>query len=306
MTRVGLLKKPGSEDDTASLESLSAWLRGGGYKVVVLGDPASTPADDIVVVDESEIGRACDLLVVLGGDGTLLRACQLVADDDVPLLGVNLGNLGFLTPFDRSEAQVALQRALEGELPLEERMRIVMRLYRRAEGLPAGRQGATARGPASPGPDASTLLAERSALNDVAITRQVVRPLDFRASLDEDPIAEYKADGIIVATPTGSTAYNLACGGPVLMPGLAAMAVTPISPHALTHRPVVVPASGTVRIELISDAYPAILSVDGNWEHPFVFGDYIEVVRAQKPLKLFRPRKSHFEIMREKLAWGTR
>ena len=138
------------------------------------------------------------------------------------------------------------------------------------------------------------------------IARQVIRPLDFRAALDGDPIALYKADGIIVATPTGSTAYNLAAGGPVLMPGLAAMAVTPISPHALTHRPVVVPADGTVRIELTSDAHAATLSVDGNWEHPFEFGDYVEVVRAHKPLKLFSPHKSHFEILREKLAWGTR
>jgi NAD+ kinase len=279
---VGFVLKRGKPEAEAIARELIPWLLGQGRTIVVLPEQARL-APDVEVAEESEIGSRIDLLVVLGGDGTLLHGAALAADHGAPVLGINLGTLGFLAPFAPVEARTAIERALAGTLALEERMRLGVRLHH--EGT----------------------VSERNALNDAVISQgSMARLVELAATLDGQRIASYKADGLIVCTPTGSTAYNLAAGGPILTPTQASFAVTPICPHTLTHRPLVVPAWSRVGIELGSGSSGVFLTVDGQWGYPLSAGDRIELFRAAAPLRLYRSDKSYFEILREKLSWGSR
>jgi NAD+ kinase len=223
------------------------------------------------------------MLVALGGDGTFLYGAGLVGDHDVPLLGLNLGSLGFLTPYATSEASAALVDAAEGRLRIEKRMRLHVTLR-------------TAGGE----------IESHSALNEAVITqRNLARLMDLAASLDGDTIATYKADGLILSTPTGSTAYNLSAGGPILTPDLEAIILTPICPHTLTNRPLVVRADQGLSVTNVSIDH-AVLTVDGLWSREVAPGDMVEVRKATRPLRVFRPRSSFFSILRQKLSWGER
>jgi NAD+ kinase len=282
--RVGLVLKRtpvDAGDAQAIARELVSGLVARGCEVFAAEE--NTPLEiGAVEVPELELAGRIELLVAIGGDGTLLRAAGLVADHGVPVLGINLGRLGFLVPFDPHEAADALARALDGKLPLEERMRLRVALHRPGGGAP------TVRG----------------ALNDAVISQgAMARILELHAALDGQKIALYKADGLIVSTPTGSTAYNLAAGGPILTPGQSAMAVTPICPHMLTNRPLVVPSTARVTVE-IGGERDAVLTVDGQWAHSVAPGDRVEISRADKNLKLYRSEKTYFEILREKLKWG--
>jgi NAD+ kinase len=240
-------------------------------------------APGVTVASEDEIGGQIDLLVVLGGDGTLLRGAGLAADHGVPVLGLNLGTLGFLVPFAPAEARTALERAIAGTLPYEDRMRLGVRLHHGGE------------------------VIERNAVNDAVITQgSMARLIELRVTLDGQPVARYKADGLIVCTPTGSTAYNLAAGGPILTPTQESLAITPICPHTLTHRPLVVPATNVVAVELGPGTSGVALTVDGQWGYPMVAGDRVEAFQSRAPLRLYRSHKGYFEILREKLSWGSR
>lgn len=283
MNRVGFVLKRESPEAEDIFRRLVAWVRGRGLDAVV-AEARAHLADGVRPVAEDALGKECDLLVTLGGDGTLLHGAWLVADEGVPILGVNLGRLGFLTPFDRDDVPSALERALEGRLPTEERMRIAVRLTKR-----------------------TGEVFEKRCLNDAVIAqREIARLLELEASLDGSPIGELKADGLIVSTPTGSTAYNLAAGGPILTPGHAAMAFTPICPHTLTHRPLVIHSHGVIEIQVTGEGQQAVLTLDGRWTQTVARGDRVRITRAQTPLRLFRSDKSYFEILREKLSWGQR
>jgi NAD+ kinase len=222
-------------------------------------------------------------MVALGGDGTFLHGAKLVADYDVPVLGLNLGSLGFLTPYTLEEARAALLDVAEGRLSTEERMRLLVTL--RALGKP---------------PESQT------ALNETVINqREVARLMDLQASTNGDLIANYKADGLILSTPTGSTAYNLSAGGPILSPELDAIVLTPICPHTLSNRPLVVHAGLGLTVANVS-AYHGVLTVDGHWSREMAPGDVIEVRRLQRRQRVFRPGHSFFKILRQKLGWGER
>jgi NAD+ kinase len=224
-------------------------------------------------------------LAVLGGDGTFLYGAALVADHGVPIFGVNLGSLGFITPYARSEAAAAIEDALRGRLPIEERIRLAVTIR---------------------APDAAAAIAARSAVNDAVLTqRSIARLLDLEARLDGAVVARYKADGLIVSTPTGSTAYTLAAGGPILTPDVQAMVLTPICPHTLTHRALVFRPESRLEIQNVSDA-PVTLTIDGQWGHELASEASIEVRRADRPLRLYRSPSGFFGILREKLSWGTR
>ncbi|MEK6607416.1 MAG: NAD(+)/NADH kinase [Myxococcota bacterium] len=241
-------------------------------------------------------GRArdeADLVVVVGGDGTFLHAAHLYGDRGVPLLGVNAGGLGFLTEFSVEEAAGAIARALAGELPVHARMRLR---------VSAGNDGASAA---------------YSALNDAVLAQgALARVLDVETFLDGHRVTTYKADGLIVATPTGSTAYTLAAGGPVLTPDLQAMVVTPICPHTLTNRPLVVPASSVLRLCAAASARatgPAgsaerpRLTIDGQRGEEIAAGAWVEVRVHERPLRCFHnPARPFFEVLRAKLKWGVR
>lgn len=286
MNRVGFILKPQSAGAAELVADLVPRLTGGGRRAVLLSQEDMPRPPGAELVAEDQLAAAIDVAVVLGGDGTMLRAAALVADHGIPILGVNLGRLGFLTPFDPADAAGAIAAALDGLLTIEERARLRV----------THRSGA---GPAE----------ERVALNDTVIHQGgLARLIDLEARLDGRLIASYRADGLIVCTPTGSTAYNLAAGGPILTPDQAAMVLTPICAHSLTARPLVVPQSGTVSVSLRAsdERGTAVVTVDGQWARSFPPGDRIDITATAAPLRVFRSAKGYFDILREKLHWGAR
>lgn len=280
--RFGFLLKPERAEARSVASDLASVLVARGDALVVTEEDAGV-LPGARAVPGPDLGHSCDVLVILGGDGTFLRGASLVADHGVPLLGVNLGSLGFMTHWTLAEARAAVVAAAEGRLPIDERMRlrVVVRSGDRE-------------------------LETRCALNEAVITqRGAARLLDLEAVLDGEGFTTYKADGLIVSTPTGSTAYNLAAGGPILTPDLEAIVLTPICPHALTNRPLVMRAD--TRIQIASRAGgPVAVTVDGQWSRELASGEIVEVGRADRPLRTFRPPSPFFSILRQKLSWGER
>jgi NAD+ kinase len=280
--RFGFLLKRGKSEAATGGATLARTLIGLGAQVVVTDEDAGLHPRAAVVPSEA-LGTAIDVLCILGGDGTFLKGAGLVADHGVPLLGINLGSLGFLTPYALAEAGATVEAANAGRLPIEERMRLRV----------AVRSGGSE-------------VESRSALNEAAITqRGIARLLDLSAELDGAPITTYKADGLILSTPTGSTAYNLAAAGPILTPDLEAIVLTPICPHTLTNRPVVLRADASVVVTNVSPS-PVMLTLDGQWSRELAPGDAIEVRKAAQPLRAFRSQSPFFAILRGKLRWGER
>jgi NAD+ kinase len=280
--RFGFLLKRGKREASEIGAALVELLIERGGSAVVLEESADLHPG-VRVVTAAQLGASIDVLVVLGGDGTFLTGASLVADQGVPLLGINLGGLGFLTHYALAEARQAVVAAVEGRLPVDERMRLRVNLLVRGQVEEA-----------------------RQALNEAAITQPAIaRLLDLSAELDGSPICRYRADGLILSTPTGSTAYNLAAGGPILTPDLEAIVLTPICPHTLTNRPVVVRPDSNI-VVTNRGAGPVTLTVDGQWTRELAPGDGIQIVKAQRPLRTFRALSPFFAILRTKLHWGER
>jgi NAD+ kinase len=278
--RFGFLLKPGKPEAPRLAADLAEVLRRRGCTTLVATDADELPG--FTPVAPEQLGASIDVLVILGGDGTFLHCASLVADHGIPLLGINLGTLGFMTHYTLPEAQAAVEAAAAQKLPIDERMRL------RVTVRSGGRE-----------------IETRTALNEAVIQRANPRLLDLRAELDGDAIAIYKADGLIVSTPTGSTAYNLAAGGPILTPDLEAIVLTPICPHTLTNRPVVIRADARASITNVS-AHPVTMTVDGRWSRDLAPGDAMDVRKADRPLRTFRPQNSFFAVLRQKLSWGER
>lgn len=282
MKRVGFIAKSNMAEAGTLLADLVPRLVRQGHRALVLeGDRFAPPGAEIVA--EDDLGPATDLVVVLGGDGSMLRAAALVADHGTPVLGVNLGRLGFLTPFDPADARSALDAALAGELPTAKRSRQSV-TYLPQDGTPV----------------------TRSALNDTVIHQgAMARLIELEATINDGLVTSYRADGLIVSTPTGSTAYSLAAGGPILMPGQASMVLTPICAHTLTNRPLVVPSNARIELRLRGDSRDVVLTVDGQWARSLLPGDCVVVTTAEKPLYLFESSKGYFDILKQKLHWGA-
>jgi len=227
--------------------------------------------------------RACDLCVVVGGDGTLIRAARLMGTSEVPIFGVNAGYLGFLTEVPRERAMLLLARVLEGEYQSEARIQLRVRLVREGQSL-----------------------IEEDVVNDAVINRGAfARMVELRTSIDGAEVIRFRADGLIVATPTGSTAYNLAANGPILMPAMEALVISPICPHTLTQRPLVVSDRSKISIQVMESQGELLLSLDGQTSSPLQTGDRVEVERGKTRTWLVRnPEVDFFEILREKLRWG--
>lgn len=234
--------------------------------------------------EHGELLDGADLLIVLGGDGTLLSAARAVGGRDIPLFAVNLGHLGFLTAIKLEEVFPELERALSGEHRIGIRRMLDCELVREDQ-----------------------TIARYSALNDVVITKSMLaRMIDLDTHVDDHFVAAYKADGLIVSTPTGSTAYSLSAGGPVIFPSVGAFCITPICPHMLTNRPVIVPDTAVIRI-LCHNAEGSFLTIDGQVGEPLSKGDRIVCKSSPKSVKLIRPPKMlFFDVLREKLKWGER
>lgn len=284
MRQVGIVFKRKSPEAIRKASEAVRFLRDRGVRAVV--EPsAGSELSDVEVVPTEDFGRQIEFVVCLGGDGTLLYAAGVLKKDRVPVLGVNMGTMGFLTPFLESELQGALDAALEGGLPMEERMRLSVTLKR---------PGRTA--------------VEGVATNDAVITQgSLARLLELEARMDGQVITAYRADGLIVSTPTGSTAYNLAAGGPILNPAMEAICLSPICPHSLTQRPLVLPAATQITVEVGGSADKVSLTIDGQRGHEVGTGDVIRVGLSDCPLVLFRPTtRTFFDILKTKLMWGER
>ncbi|ABF87448.1 putative inorganic polyphosphate/ATP-NAD kinase [Myxococcus xanthus DK 1622] len=236
-------------------------------------------------VDDRELVTRADLMVVLGGDGTLIYAARLLGGRGVPILGVNLGSLGFMTEVPVEELYPMLEQVLAGRFQVDSRMKLSCRLLR------GGR-----------------VLIEDEVLNDVVINKgALARIADHETSIDGVPITTYKSDGVILATPTGSTAYSLSAGGPIVHPSVDCTVLSPICSHALTQRSIVVPADRTIRVTLRSETADTYLTIDGQTGHGLQGGDCIEVVRSHNRVNLVRnPKVAYFSILRQKLHWGER
>ncbi|MFQ5877629.1 MAG: NAD(+)/NADH kinase [Acidobacteriota bacterium] len=230
-------------------------------------------------------GRPADLYVVIGGDGTLLSVARATADRPRPILGVNLGGLGFLTETSLEEMEGSLAAVLDGRFDVDRRMALEVSLRR-----------------------ARRTVARRSVLNDVVINKgALARIIDMELSIDRSLVTTYKADGLIVSTPTGSTAYSLSAGGPIIHPNLDALLIAPICPHTLTMRPLVVSERSRVEIVLRTDNAETYLTLDGQVGFPMKVGDRVSVRRSRSPVLMVRSRrKDYFELLRHKLHWGER
>lgn len=228
--------------------------------------------------------RRLDLVVVLGGDGTLLSAVRATAASDAPLLGVNLGSLGFLTDVPLSSLFSMLDSIAQGRAAVEQRCLIQCDLMRGEE-----------------------ILGSYKAFNDVVVNKTALARLNhYDLFVDKAFVSSYRADGMIVATPTGSTAYSLSAGGPVMMATVNAFVITPVAPHSLTHRPLVVPDSAVVEILLRSDEEVAYLSMDGQPGLDLRDGDRVRCRRSDHKVRLFRTDADFFHVLRTKLKWGER
>ncbi len=255
-------------------------------EISVLLDEDAAQGTERPGLPRPEVCAAADLIVAFGGDGTLLSVARSTGTRRVPILGVNLGSLGFLTEINRDEMEECLDRVVGGELSIETRMRLEVRVER------AGSQ-----------------IAHYLALNDVVITKTALsRMIDLVAYADGLKVTTYHADGLIISTPTGSTAYSLSAGGPLLMPGLEAIALTPICPHSLTQRPVVLPQQTAIEVEVrLTRGGQATLTVDGQEGIELHDGDRVLTQRSEHPIDIVAsPFRSRFEIMHEKLRWGAR
>lgn len=281
VAQVGFVLKPHAAEARDLASDLSGWLVACGHTPVVLAeDEVAPPGAEIAPEDALP---PVDLVCALGGDGTMLRASRVIGDAGTPVLGVNLGQLGFLAGFLPEEARAALTAGLAGNLRVVEHTRLSV----------------TAR--------LGDLEVTRTALNDAVLHQgAMARIVDCDAWIDDAFVASYRADGLIVSTPTGSTAYNMAAGGPILTPGAPGMTLTPICAHSLTNRPLVVPARSLIRLELAAGAKDVVLTVDGQWAHPVVPGDTVEITCAGRPLRVLAGPKSFFDVMRDKLHWGLR
>jgi len=284
MKSAAIISKPSKPELASLLPELLAWFRRRDYKLYLDHETAQYIDAEEMVARKDMGAKHPDFALVLGGDGTLLSAARAVGHDGVPILAVNLGSLGFLTEVPLHEMYATLEAVDAGNCPTEQRAVIDCTAVR----------------------DQQT-IAQHFALNDVVVNKAALaRLVDFDLLIDGVFVFNYKADGVIVATPTGSTAYSLAAGGPVLMPSVTSFVVTPVCPHALTHRPLVVTDKAQIELRAETGAEEAFLSIDGQVGMPLRQGDRVLCHRAEHTVKLLRMRRTFFDVLRNKLKWGQR
>ena len=283
--KIGIIVKSYRTDFTSKLKEMLEWLRARGCEVILDREVAEKfGLKKTTAVAREEMPPLVDTIVVFGGDGTMLSVARLVSESRTPILGVNLGSLGFLTEVTLEELYPALEQLLAGKHEIECRRMLKTEVH----------QGAGK-------------VSVFHALNDAVINKgALARIISIDAFVGEDFIANFLADGMIVSTPTGSTAYSLAAGGPIVFPSLDSILMTPICPHTFTNRPLVIPAESRVRLVLKSGV-DVMVTVDGQVGLPLSEGDEIICTRSDYQIDLVRPRhKSFFAVMREKLKWGER
>jgi len=285
MRRIGIVAKTDREEARTVVPDLLKWCLARGLQPLCDKETAAIcPDATVATARKPELPAQVDLLLVLGGDGTLLSMARLVGDLGVPILGVNLGGLGFLTALTVDELFPALEAYLDDALVIEERMMLAAAVSREGE-----------------------RLSEYVALNDVVITKSAMsRIIRLEVAVDQQLATGYRADGLIISTPTGSTAYCLSAGGPIVFPTMDAMVLTPICSHTLTNRPIVLPAHQRIEVRLLTDQ-DVMLTADGQVGFALKQWDAVEVRRAAARIRLLRfPQKHFFSVLRTKLKWGER
>lgn len=282
MKKVGIITKRGIPEAVNAVKNLLTLLKKKGFNVFVESEAAGVLK--MKGYPPRELPSLVDMLIVLGGDGTLLSVAGLVGDKGVPILGVNLGGLGFITEITLNEIQEAINKIVSRQYDLEERIMLSAQVYRRE------RQ-----------------VFKASALNDVVINKSALaRMIEFDAYVNRRYVTTLKADGLIISTPTGSTAHSLSAGGPILYPTLRSFVVTPICPHTLTNRPIVLPDNFTLEIT-IKKGDEVYLTLDGQVGFPLKADDIIKVKKADYKTRFIRFHdRDYFQILRTKLKWGER
>jgi len=283
MKKIGIIAKNIPRAHGA-VRKLSKWLSARGKKVFLDERTASDLGMEGVAA--RDLPSLVDMVIVLGGDGTLLSAARLVADSkkNVPIFGVNLGSLGFMAEVRLDELYANLEKALAGKLQAEERMMLTAGIIRKGK-----------------------KVSEYNVLNDAVVSKgAIARMVSLEVSVGDDYLTSIRADGLILATPTGSTAYSLSAGGPIIHPALQCFVVTPICPHTLSNRPIAIPDSAIVRVKLVSRSEGVSLSLDGQVVSPLRLNDIVEVKKAKYRVRLIKhPTKNYYEILRTKLKWGN-
>jgi len=299
MKRIGIIAKKNKPEAVTIARSLVEWLQPKKIEVYIEEEMgrllftsgpslrAGLPLSDSYVnsVERSDIPDHVEMIIVLGGDGTLLSVARLVGDHEVPILGVNLGGLGFLTEITLEELYRVLERVIQGDFIMDERVVLNAAVIRRGE-----------------------RMAEFTVLNDAVIDKGALsRIIDLETTINGEYLTTFKSDGLIISTPTGSTAYNLSAGGPIVYPSLHCIIVTPICPHTLTNRPIVIPDDVKIRSILQTKQQEVILTLDGQQGFSLEFEDVVEVRKAEGRILLIKsPYRHYFEVLREKLKWGER
>jgi NAD+ kinase len=284
MKTAAIISKPSKPELHQIVPEVLRWFTDHDYQVSMDEETAVYGSTDRVLPREKIGALHPDFVLVLGGDGTLLSAARAVSAAGVPILGVNLGSLGFLTEVPLSELYQTLEQIDACRCPVETRAMVECCLIREGQSL-------------------ETYFA----LNDVVVNKSAIaRLVGFDLFIDDNFVVQYKADGVIISTPTGSTAYSLAAGGPVLMPDVNAFVITPVCPHALTHRPLVLRETADVQLVINTDGEQAFLTIDGQVGIPIQSGDHVHCRKAKHSVSLFRMRRTFFDVLRSKLKWGQR
>jgi len=281
---IGIFSRPRRADLADVVPALLDWLAKRGCRVLYDTETAAALHNGAGAgLHRSRMAAESDLLIVLGGDGTLLAAAREAASRGIPVLPINLGSLGFLTSFTLQELYPALEETLAGTAETSERVMLTANLLRNGQ-----------------------TIKSQSVLNEAVINKgALARMIEVELSIDDDFVCRYRADGLIVATPTGSTAYSLSAGGPIVQPAVESIVITPICPHTLTDRPLVVCDSCNIQMRLRGDAESVYLTLDGQRGIQMQSEDRVLISRAKERLKLIQPhRKSYYEILRSKLKWG--
>ncbi len=284
MYKAAIISKPQKPELAGILRELISWLEAHDYEPLL--DTQSAAYLNRTGIERADLPKdKPNLVIVLGGDGTLLAAARAFAHSPAPILGVNLGSLGFLTEIPLADLYTALEAWCDNCASVEVRDMMHAELRRRG-----------------------TVVRHWDALNDIVVSKgAIARMADFTVEIDQQFVATMRADGIIVSTPTGSTAYNLAANGPIVMPSVSALVVTPICPHLLTIRPIVVPGDATMTIRIEGVPNQTYLTVDGQEAIELELGDEVRCCRSQHSVRLLRPRRNGlFSVLRSKLSWGER
>ncbi|MBE3584679.1 NAD(+)/NADH kinase [Desulfofundulus thermocisternus] len=285
MRNIGLVVNLGKQEVAPLVEQIIDWLTARGCRVVMAHDTASALGHSEMGLPREQLVQIAEVMLVLGGDGTLLRCAREAAPRGIPLLGINFGHLGFLTEIDAPELWPGLEKLLAGRYSVEERMMLEARVLRGGQ-----------------------MVQQVTGLNDAVITKGAFARLIFLETyVDEQLVTTYPADGLIVATPTGSTAYSLSAGGPLVTPELDLMVVTPICPHSLWARPLVIKATSQVKVIIRSKLGEVMLTVDGQQGYKLEFNDMVLIRQSAHRARLIRLKKrSFFYLLRQKLSEGER